>query len=129
MPVTTPRVETCPPRAAGSALEAFWRWIDTGWSRRPLNRAARHSLRRVGPDFLDSVADLSGPRCAELQRRIRSAQSLHDLWHLRADIFALVSHEHDQAQAQERLARLNRHFPTRASRSGFAPLDPKDRGG
>lgn len=127
MPSSPPRVATCPPRAAGSTLEALWRWLDAGWTQSPISRVARKSLRRVGPEFIDSVADIPGPRCAELQRRIRSAQSLHDLWHLRSDIFALVSHEHDQAQAQERLARLNRHFPTRASRSGFAPLDSKDR--
>jgi len=29
---------------------------------------------------------------------------------------------HSQHEAERRLARLNRHFPTRSPRSGFAPL-------
>jgi hypothetical protein len=31
---------------------------------------------------------------------------------------------HSQHQAELRLGQLNRHFPTRAPRSGFVPLEP-----
>jgi hypothetical protein len=48
---------------------------------------------------------------------------MQELWHLRAGIFGMVSRHHSQEEAAERLAQLNRHFPTRSIRSGFAPLD------
>lgn len=129
MQATPPRVETCPPRAAGSTLEALWRWLDGGWSR-VSDRAgppARSGATRVRTTFLECVADIPGLRSADLQRRIRAASGLQDLWHLRAELFALVSHTHDQAEAQQRLASLNRHFPTRSARSGFASLDAAER--
>jgi hypothetical protein len=37
---------------------------------------------------------------------------------LRADVFELVSHHRDQAEAHARLASLNRHFPIRAPSFG-----------
>lgn len=124
------RAATCPPKPAdGPTLEALWRWLDGGWSR-VSDRAgpsARSGLPRVRATFLECVADIPGQRSADLQRRIRVASGLQDLWHLRSEIFALVSHTHDQAEAQQRLASLNRHFPTRSARSGFAALDPAER--
>ncbi|MEO7152640.1 MAG: hypothetical protein ABIX46_13160 [Burkholderiaceae bacterium] len=86
---------------------------------------AESALMRTRASFAASVADLEAPRRAELLRRIHAAGSLRDLWHLRPDIFALVSRLRDQAEAQARLARLNRHFPTRSPRSGFGAFDPK----
>ena len=58
----------------------------------------------------------------DVVRRIRRARSLRDLWHLRTDVFNLVSRHADPHEARTRLARLNRHFPSRAPRSGFTPL-------
>lgn len=128
------RVATCPPKPVdGSTLETLWRWLDGGWSHvcdragPPAGQPARSSLTRVRTTFLEGVADIPGLRSADLQRRIRAASGLQDLWHLRAEIFALVSHTHDQAEAQQRLASLNRHFPTRSARSGFASLDAAER--
>ena len=43
------------------------------------------------------------------------------------EVFKLVALHFSQAEAQCRLDRLNRHFPTRSPRSGFAPLDPHPR--
>ena len=51
------------------------------------------------------------------------AKSMRELWHLRAEVFALVSLELSQLEADRRLAALNRHFPTRAPRSGFVGLN------
>ena len=117
------------PTGPASVLDAMQRWLAASRS-----RLAEHALQRRDPDrahtrirasFSAAVADIEGPRSAELQRRIRAALALRDLWHLRADIFALVSHAHDQACAQARLATLNRHFPTRSPGSGFGALDPR----
>ena len=51
-------------------------------------------------------------------------QFLRELWHLRSELFRQVALQHSQFEAEQRLSRLNRHFPTRAPRSGFAPLNP-----
>ncbi len=39
-----------------------------------------------------------------------------------SDVDRLVAVEHSQAEAEARVASLNRHFPTRSPRSGFMPL-------
>lgn len=85
------------------------------------------ALAAARATFLAAVADIPGPHSAGLQQRIRAATGLRDLWHLRSDTFALVSCAIDQSTAQARLAMLNKHFPTRSPRSGFAPLEPKAR--
>lgn len=58
-----------------------------------------------------------------LQQRINIARSLHELWHLRPEVFKLVALRYSQGEAQSRLDRLNRHFPTRAPRSGFGAFE------
>jgi hypothetical protein len=83
----------------------------------PLDR-----LPAVRDEFADCLDDTWGDDACELSTRIERAHSLRDLWHLRADLYNLVARQHSQAEAEQRLARLNRHFPTRSPRSGFAPL-------
>jgi hypothetical protein len=83
----------------------------------PLNR-----LPAVRREFLDTLADVSGDEADALRQRIGLCHSLRELWHVRAEIFRLVGVAHSQAEADHRLGRLNRHFPTRAPRSQFAPL-------
>ena len=46
--------------------------------------------------------------------RIAVTRSLHELWHLRGEVFDLVSLRHDQAEAERRLADLDRHFAKRS---------------
>jgi hypothetical protein len=55
---------------------------------------------------------------------VDSARSLRELWHLRSEVYRLVALQTSQSEAERRLADLNHHFPTRAPRSGFAPLTP-----
>ena len=45
------------------------------------------------------------------------------MWHLRSSLYGEVSMTLSQGEAERRLARLNRHFPTRAPRSALAPQD------
>jgi len=83
----------------------------------PLNR-----LPAVRADFMNCLRDLAPEHAAGLSDRIDRARSLRDLWHLRPEVFNFVALHHSQTEAEARLTRLNRHFPTRAPRSGFAPL-------
>ena len=45
------------------------------------------------------------------------ARSLRELWHLRAEVYNAVAIQFNQYEAEQRLSRLNRHFPTRAPRA------------
>ena len=83
----------------------------------PLNR-----LPAVRHDFAACVTDVPPAAARALLGHIDQARSLRDLWHLRAEVFNLVALHHSQTEAETRLTRLNRHFPTRAPRSGFTPL-------
>jgi hypothetical protein len=76
----------------------------------------------VRQDFLDSIGDVPGESANALCLRIGQARTLRELWHLRAELYSVVALHHSQHEAERRLAELNRHFPTRAPRSGFVPL-------
>ena len=135
------RIEICPPSLfQGSALAASgWRsglreWLSTGWnaSTRGLqgrarghawrDQAAESRLCAVRNEFTAALQDVSTQEVALLCHRIAIAQSLRELWHLRPQVFNLVALRFSQAEAQCRVDRLNRHFPTRSPLSGFAPL-------
>jgi hypothetical protein len=117
------RAEVCPPslrQAPQSAWNKLWFWL---LSPGPLHGSP--SLNRLPPvrqDFLDSLGDIATAAADALSARIDQARSLRELWHLRAELYNVVAISLSQHEAERRLARLNRHFPTRAPRSGFVPL-------
>lgn len=118
------RVEICPPerRVAAPWWQRLRRWARSEWApTRPDD-----GLDGIRQEFAEAVADLRGPRADELVDRVDAARSLRELWHLRAEVFRLVALAHSQHEAGQRLARLNRHFPTRSPRSGFGQLESPD---
>lgn len=82
----------------------------------PINR-----LPAVKNDFLACLSDVGTVPTQNLQASISGARSLRELWHLRAEVYNCVGRAHSECEAERRLLRLNRHFPTRAPRPG-APL-------
>jgi len=80
----------------------------------PLNR-----LPGVRAEFLDCLNDVHTEDAANLCVRVGHARSLRELWHLRTEVYRLVAVQHSQFEAEQRLTRLNRHFPTRAPRPGY----------
>jgi len=124
------RIEVCPPEVWPSSLS--WRgrlarlrerWVQSlmPWvpqDARPVNR-----LALVKVEFSMSLNDLLTDEVDELLARIDNARSLRELWHLRSSVYGVVATARNQIEAERRLAQLNRHFPTRAPRSGFVPLD------
>lgn len=118
------RVEVCPPALWPSSL-TLWgrarRWLDrSAWmpqAQRPVNR-----LALVKGEFRISLDDLRSAEATQLSDRIERARSLRELWHLRSVLYGLLATEFNQVKAEQRLARLNRHFPTRAPRNGLMPL-------
>jgi hypothetical protein len=124
------RIEVCPPELWPSSLS--WRgrmkrfsdrlaqqvapWLPE--PARPVNR-----LALVKREFQDSLSDVPGEPAHDLFERIERARSLREMWHLRSSLYGEVAMALDQGEAERRLARLNRHFPTRAPRSALMPLD------
>lgn len=118
------RMECGPPSLRhapdGSAWQRLMFWLmapapqDTA---PPLNR-----LPGVRKEFLATVADISNEEADRLRWRVGEARSLRELWHVRADLYRVVSLCHSQTEAEQRLALLSRHFPARAPRSQFGAL-------
>jgi hypothetical protein len=126
------RLEVCPPQRNVSMQDWLSRvkgWLATGWpgtqSRAESRCDPALALAAARQDFLQAVADIDLPPAATLLDQIEFARSMRELWHLRAEVFALVSMQRNQHEADQRLAALNRHFRTRAPRSGFGGLTSK----
>ena len=117
------RQDVRPPALLGEpepALARCLRWLAARQAQAP--DAATRRLRAVREEFALALDDIGSQHAEFLQHRIRHIRSMRELWHLRAEVFGLVATRHSQDEAQRRMAALNRHFPTRSPRSGFAPL-------
>ncbi len=65
------------------------------------------------------VASLDGVGwTGDLPDQIDQARSLRELWYIRAAVYDSVAIAISEAEAEKRLARLNRYFPTRVPQSG-----------
>jgi hypothetical protein len=95
------------------------------WLLAPAPRDAAPPLDRlptVRSEFMASLADVASDEAEDLRWCIQNTRSLRELWHLRTDVFRIVAVAQSQAEAEQRLLLLNRHFPTRAPRSQFGTL-------
>ncbi len=127
--LTQSRVEVFPPELFASSLS--WRGRLQRWSNRLLHQAAPwlpaqarpvNRLALVKREFRDSLFDLETNSAQQLLERIERARSLREMWHLRTSLYGEVSISLNQSEAERRLARLNRHFPTRTPRPAQALL-------
>jgi hypothetical protein len=113
------RTEVCPP--------ALFRGSPSRWSRMrswlsaPVPAGAANA-RQVRAEFVQALDDVPSDAAAWVRQRAQRCGSMRELWHLRAQVYNVVACHHSQAEAERRIAALNRHFPTRSPRSGFAPL-------
>ncbi len=124
------RTQVCPPELWPSSISwqgRFKRWAERlrtsglPWQAerdKPVNR-----LAQVKSEFQDSLADLHDSGSQALLDQIARARSLRELWHLRSPLYGAVAVARTQAEAEQRLARLNRHFPVRAPRTGAVTQD------
>jgi hypothetical protein len=117
------RMAVCPPLFVDT--EPAWKYSMSRWigatARRESERFGR--LAQVKQEFCLAISEIQSAPAASLLECITRARSLLELWHLRAELYRLVSLHHSQHEAERRLAQLNRHYPTRSPRSGFVPLD------
>ena len=117
------RTEVCPPallQLPGSAWQRLLSWV---MAPSPLDGAPRRNrLAQVREDFMATLDDIATESAEALRQRVQQTLSLRELWHLRSDVFSAAALAHSEAEAERRLALLNRHFPTRAPRApGPAP--------
>jgi hypothetical protein len=118
------RIEVCPPRPFGEETPLVKRlWRSMAGTRLPEELRAFERLKAVREEFSAALDDIDTRPAHDLQQRLLHCRSMRELWHLRSEIFDLVARHLSQAEAQSRLAALNRHFPTRSPGSGFAPPD------
>jgi hypothetical protein len=68
-------------------------------------------------DFADALWDVRTVAAGTALDRIAVARSLHELWHLRGEVFSHVARLHDQSEAERRVAVLDLHFAGRERRS------------
>ena len=114
------RAEVAPPhlffrsRPAWKAwLGRFWGWL---WELEGQGEPAPlGGLRKVKAEFCSALWDLQSMRANQVRDMIERARSLRELWHLRADIFSVISTHRGQIEAQQRLDALDGHFPVRSS--------------
>jgi hypothetical protein len=108
-------------------LPFFSRWLAaSGWrvSRTELvssfgRRGRTQALAAARLEFAEALFDVRTAGAAEALDRIAVARSLHELWHLREDVFSRIARHRDQAEAERRLATLDRHFPRRTRVAAF----------
>jgi hypothetical protein len=148
------RIEVCPPALRRSTSAAGWHeswqaslrdWLQSAW---PTTAGSAHStqshwpkelsmtvqsstpLSMVRREFVDALRDIRTQQAGDLLGRIRIARSMRDLWHLRTEIYNLVSRHRDETEATYRLNRLNRFFPQRVGRAGLGQVTaPAERRG
>jgi hypothetical protein len=111
--------------ARGAGVGArLWAWCKGQRGKNAVAAASADArLKAVRLDFYAAVRGIRTPRANELALRLLAARAASDLWHLRGEVFTVVAVQLGEGEARSRMARLNRHFPTRAPLSGFAPHD------
>ena len=103
------------PHRGDSFLQTLMRWIPgetDAWAATSDTRPAGE-LPVMRERFLVKLDDIHSDDVEGVLTRIRRSRSLSDLWHLRPAVFNLVARAHDQAEAEVRMACLNRLFATR----------------
>jgi hypothetical protein len=120
-PATRVRLEVCPPSLFDAPDTVFRRWMRRmGGEPRNADGAAR--LQAAREDFVAALADIGTQHAEFLIHGIQRKRSLRDLWHLRPEIYGLIAVQRSESEADRRIERLNRHFPTRSPGSGFGTL-------
>ena len=112
----------------GAIAPKNWPWIGLLFSRRSRSLHSDDSAQpsRHATDITMMAIPLQiKPRWrlrSERCLRVQQAQCLRQFWHARSDVFRTVGVALGEAEAELRLAQLNRHFQTRSPRSKWAPL-------
>lgn len=77
---------------------------------RPPRTASLKDLAMIRQQLVHSVADCTSQTAQRLRSRIDQARSPQELWLLRNDAFQVISQQHDQSIAAERINDLIQCF-------------------
>ena len=102
----------------------FWQWL---WDmdEMPRSMAPATGIRKIKSEFNSAMWDLQSLRANQVRAMVEQARSLRELWHLRADVFRVISVHRGQIEAQLRLDALDGHFPVRSSSRTDQPRNGK----
>jgi hypothetical protein len=118
---TERRAQVTPPDLFARSPSTLVAWLRRGWAwlwdmeELPRKAAPTTGLAQARTEFHSAIWDLQSLKANQLREHIAAARSLRELWHLRADVFKLISVHRGQAEAQTRIDVLDSHFPVRAS--------------
>lgn len=116
------RTSVAPPSQFVASQPVWRRWMRKTWawlwdhSNAEAPISSPMGLRAIKTEFVASLWDLQSLRANQVRDQIEAARSLREIWHLRADVFKVISTHRGQIEAQLRLDALDGHFPVRASR-------------
>ena len=84
--------------------------------------AARQAFVEMKLCFMGAAAAIEGNTGAHLQRKVRLASEVIDLWRLRAALFAALPPGSGDAHRQELQQQLEVAFPEGGGNTAFVPL-------
>ncbi len=79
----------------------------------PAPTATAPTFDRLPParsEFVAALADTPHETAVALRLRLQQVQCLRELWQARSDVVQAVGLRHGEAEAQQRLERLERHY-------------------
>lgn len=125
------RIEVAPPSLFSRNRPAWKAWVSDFWcwlwdmDETPRSPAPATGLRKIKSEFNSAMWDLQSLRANHVRNMVEQARSLRELWHLRADVFRIISVHRGQIEAQLRLDALDSHFPVRSSSRADEPRHSK----
>lgn len=106
------RCPDCALRPEHSVITSIARWLGTSLDarKRSAQRATLKDLASIRRPLLRSIEDCLDQQALRLRKKIESARTPQELWMLRNDAFQIISQQHDQSVAAERINALIQSF-------------------
>ncbi len=89
---------------------ARWLGVATASRRRSSHKASLKDLAGIRNRLLQAIEDCLDQQALRLRKKIESARTPQELWMLRNDAFQLISQQHNQSVAAERINALIQIF-------------------
>ncbi|MFW2355002.1 hypothetical protein [Hydrogenophaga sp.] len=93
-------------------IASIARWLGTNLTprRRSAQKATLKDLAGIRRPLLRCIEDCLDQQALRLRKKIESARTPQELWMLRNDAFQVISQQHDQSVAAERINALIQFF-------------------
>lgn len=99
-------------RSEHCVITSIARWLGTSFDarKRSAQKATLKDLASIRRPLLRSIEDCLDQQALRLRKKIESARTPQELWMLRNDAFQVISQQHDQSVAAERINALIQSF-------------------